>query len=75
MSSTTTNFDPQLAPCGQLYHGQHYVAEDAQGLITEEQFFACGCRITREEFHDGSVHRQVVTHSGRLLVDEEFRGE
>jgi hypothetical protein len=27
------------------------------------------------EFHDGSVHRKVRTHSVRILVDEEFRGE
>ena len=29
----------------------------------------------REEYHDGSVHRQVVDHHGKVLVDEELRGE
>jgi hypothetical protein len=75
MTSTSTPFEPQLAPCGQRYEGQRHLAEDAQGLITEEQAYACGCRVTREEFHDGSVHRQIVTHNGKLLLDEELRGE
>jgi hypothetical protein len=37
--------------------------------------YSCGCRSTREEFHDGSVHRMVVHHSGKVLADEEWRGE
>ena len=49
--------------------------EDLQGLVTEDVTFSCGCQSHREEFHDGSVHRQVVNHRGRVLVDEEFRGE
>jgi hypothetical protein len=27
------------------------------------------------EFHDGSVLRKVRTYAGRILLDEEFRGE
>jgi hypothetical protein len=51
------------------------VTEDLQGLITEELKFACGCTTAKEEFHDGSVHRLVVDHHGKVLVDEELRGE
>ena len=51
------------------------MTEDLQGLLTEELRFDCGCRTTREEFHDGSVHRMVVNHRHKVLVDEEFRGE
>jgi len=51
------------------------MTEDQQGLITEDLRFACGCRISKEEFHDGSVHRMVTNHHGRVLTDEEFRGE
>jgi hypothetical protein len=51
------------------------VSEDQLGLICEEQRFSCGCRSSREEFHDGSVHRMVVHHNGRVLADEEWRGE
>ena len=51
------------------------MTEDLQGLITEELRFACGCTTAKEEFHDGSVHRLVVDHHGKVLVDEELRGE
>ena len=45
------------------------------GLTTEEVSYECGCRSSREEFHDGSVHHMVVNHRGKVLVEEEFRGE
>jgi hypothetical protein len=51
------------------------MTEDLQGLITEDVTFSCGCQSHREEFHDGSVHKQIVDHRGRVLVDEEYRGE
>jgi hypothetical protein len=43
--------------------------------VTQDLRFSCGCQSYREEFHDGSVHHMVVNHHGRVLVDEEFRGE
>ena len=51
------------------------MTEDKQGLITEDLRFECGCLISREEYHDGSVHRMVVNHRHKVLVDEELRGE
>ena len=51
------------------------MTEDLQGLVTEEVSYTCGCRSTKEEFHDGSVHLLVVHHRGKVLVDEELRGE
>jgi len=55
--------------------GESFVTEDQQGLMTEDLQFGCGCRESKEEFHDGSVHRMVVDHHGRVLSDEEIRGE
>jgi hypothetical protein len=75
MTKTVSRVGAQVAPCGRLRDGERYVTEDRQGLVTEEVTFSCGCRVTREEFHDGSVHRMVVQHNGRVLVDEELRGE
>jgi hypothetical protein len=75
MSSTVTRFGPQLAPCGKRAEGEQLLTEDQQGLITRDQRFSCGCQTHHEEFHDGSVHNQVVDHRGRVLVDEELRGE
>ena len=55
--------------------GRGVLTEDQQGLVTRDVRFTCGCQTHREEFHDGSVHHQVVDHHGKVLVDEELRGE
>ena len=75
MTSTVSRFGARLAPCGTSRDGEAFVTEDHQGLMTEELQFSCGCRISKEEFHDGSVHRMVVNHHGKVLTDEELRGE
>ena len=75
MTSTISRFQARLAPCGRAHDGESFVTEDQHGLVTEEIRFSCGCRTAREEFHDGSVHRMVVDHHHRVLVDEELRGE
>jgi hypothetical protein len=75
VSATATTFEPRLAPCGHRHGGEQYVTEDHQGLVTEDLRYSCGCRTTREEFHDGSCHRMVVHHNGKVLADEELRGE
>jgi len=55
--------------------GARYRDEDDDGLRVEHVHYACGCQVSRDEFHDGSVTRRVVHHNGRVLVHEEFRGE
>ena len=55
--------------------GEQFVTEDLQGLVTADLRYDCGCQSHREEFHDGSVHHLIVNHHGKVLVDEEFRGE
>ena len=75
MTSTITTFEATLAPCGRHKDGTRSFTEDHAGLSTEEVSFSCGCRTSREEFHDGSVHHMVVNHHGKILVEEEFRGE
>ena len=52
-------------------------AEDC-GLRSTGRPFTQGRLVmtaTAREFHDGSVHHMVVDHRGKVLVDEEFRGE
>ena len=75
MSGAATAFEPTLAPCGHRHGGEKFLTEDHQGLFTEDVRYSCGCRSAREEFHDGSVHRMVVHHNGKVLADEELRGE
>jgi hypothetical protein len=75
VSGAAATFEPRLAPCGRTLGGEQYLTEDHEGLVTEDVRYSCGCRSTREEFHDGSCHRMVVHHNGRVLSDEELRGE
>jgi len=75
MSSTITRFDTTLAPCGKQVSGEQHVTEDADGLLTRDLRFDCGCHTHHEEFHDGSVHNQIVNHRGKVIADEELRGE
>ena len=75
MTAIITAFEATLAPCGHHKGGTRSVTEDQLGLVTEEVSYECGCRSAREEFHDGSVHHMVVNHRGKVLVEEEFRGE
>ncbi len=75
MTSTAKRFEARTAPCGRVQDGDELVTEDLQGLATRDLRFACGCQTHHEEFHDGSVHNQVVNHHGRVVLDEELRGE
>ena len=75
MTATVSRFEPRVAPCGHVSAGEQFVTEDLQGLVTEDLRYDCGCRSAKEEFHDGSVHQLTMHHNGKVLVDEEFRGE
>jgi hypothetical protein len=49
---------------------EHYQDQHEEGLVSDNWHYACGCRIVRHEYHDGSVGRKVVRHNGTVLVDE-----
>jgi hypothetical protein len=73
--ATTTSFTSEDAPCGRVVNGARYRDEDDDGLRVEHVHYACGCQVSSDVFHDGSVTRRVVHHNGRVLVHEELRGE
>jgi hypothetical protein len=75
VTATTSRFEATIAPCGKLQPGEQHVTEDHGGLITVEMLFTCGCRRSSEEFQDGSYHRMAVHHRGKVILDEELRGE
>ena len=70
MPATNTCFQSEKAPCGQTVDGEHYQEQDDEGLVTDNRYYACGCRSIRHEYHDGSVCRKVVRHDGKVLMDE-----
>lgn len=63
-------FSGLKAPCGRVGDGEAFRDADEQALVTEDLMFACGCRVTTHEYHDGSIGRRELHHSGRVLVDE-----
>ena len=70
VGATTIAFQAEKAPCGQVVDGQHFQDQDDDCLVSDEWFYACGCRVLQHEYHDGSVSRRVVRHDGKVLDDE-----
>jgi len=70
MSTTRTGFTREQAPCGQVVDGERCQDHDGELLLTDELFYACGCRSVRLEYHDGGVSTRVIRHDGTVLVDE-----
>jgi hypothetical protein len=70
MTGTRTHLAAELAPCGRLVEGDRSREGDADGLVIDSVTYACGCRRTHHEFHDGSVRVRTVRHDGKVLGDE-----
>jgi hypothetical protein len=62
MVGTRTQFSGEQAPCGRVVAGEHYREEDDQGLVIYDQYYDCGCRQIRHEYHDGSVRTTATRH-------------
>ncbi len=72
MAGTSAPFSKRRAPCDNVVDGEHVEYRDDQGLVTDEMLFACGCKTTRQEYHDGSVEHIVVRHDGRPVKHEDI---
>ncbi|GAA2883685.1 hypothetical protein GCM10010517_46960 [Streptosporangium fragile] len=70
MVGTRTRFTAEKAPCGSTVDGEYYRDDDEQGLIIRDEYFACGCRRVRHEYHDGSIQVSAVRHDGKATRDE-----
>jgi hypothetical protein len=66
-------FAAELAPCGAIVGGECYRDDDGEGLVVYDQYYTCGCRRTRHEYHDGTVTTTATRHGRRhgKLVSEE----
>jgi hypothetical protein len=70
MAATSTRFTGEQAPCGRTVDGEHFRDQDDDCLVSDELYYACGCRVIHHEYHDGTVSRRVVRHDGTILADE-----
>jgi hypothetical protein len=75
MVGIRTTFEAELAPCGRTVGGEGYRDDDEEGLVIYDQYYFCGCRRTRHEYHDGTVTTTATRHGrrrghGRLVSDE-----
>ncbi|GAA2361525.1 hypothetical protein [Nonomuraea africana] len=70
MTGTRTPFAPEIAPCGRQCGGERFVEDDGYGLLIRDQYFDCGCRRIRHEYHDGSIHLTAVRHDGKPVRDQ-----
>ena len=70
MGATTTLFRVNGPRAAAIVDGEHFQDQDEDCLVSDEWFYACGCRVIRHEYHDGTVSRRVVRHDGKVLADE-----
>jgi len=70
MVGARTHLAAEAAPCGRVVEGDRARDGDADGLVIESVTYACGCRRTHHEFHDGSMRIRIVRHDGKILADE-----
>ena len=69
MTITNTLLRGEKAPCGQIVDGERHRDQDEECTLSDDLRYACGCRVTRHEYHDGTFSRRVVRHDGKVLVD------
>jgi hypothetical protein len=67
---TKIRFTAEEAPCGKIVAGDHYQDEDGCGLVFRDEYYDCGCRRIRHEYHDGSAEVRVIRHDGKPCKPE-----
>jgi len=67
MVGTTAHFTREQAPCGRIVDGEHYRDDDQEGLVIRDEYYACGCRRIRHEYHDGSIQMTAIRHNGTVV--------
>ena len=70
MAGTRISFSDEQAPCGKTVGGDHYLDDDDDGLVIRDEYYACGCRRIRHEYHDGSIQVRAIRHDGKPVKDQ-----
>lgn len=75
MVGKRTMFAAETAPCGRTIGGECYRDDDGEGLVVYDQYYACGCRRSRHEYHDGTVTTTATRHGRRHRMLSEEHSE
>ena len=59
MAATSILFQSEKAPCGRIVEGEHFQDQDDEGLVTDNFYYACGCRL-----HPARVPRRQCREQG-----------
>ena len=70
MVGTKIHFMAEQAPCGKVVAGEHYMDRDDEGLVIRDEYYDCGCRRIRHEYHDGSTEARATRHDGKPVKGE-----
>jgi hypothetical protein len=70
MVGNRTRFTRQQAPCGKFVDGDHIEDRDDEGLVVYGEYYECGCRQIRHEYHDGSVATRAIRHDGHKVKEQ-----
>jgi hypothetical protein len=70
MVGNRTGFTGQQAPCGKIVNGAHIEDSDDQGLVVHGEYYECGCRQIRHEYHDGGVGTRSIRHDGHKVKEQ-----
>ena len=73
MVGTKIHFMAEQAPCGKIVPGDHYEDRDDYGLVIRDEYYDCGCRRIRHEYHDGTITTTATRHGrrhGKLISEE-----
>jgi hypothetical protein len=69
VAGTRISFTEEQAPCGKTVGGDHFLDDDDDGLVIRDEYYACGCRRIRHEYHDGSIQVRAIRHDGKPVKD------
>jgi hypothetical protein len=50
--------------------GDHYRDDDDEGLVIRDEYYDCGCRRIRHEYHDGSIQTTATRHDGSVVREQ-----
>ena len=70
MTSTSTAFTAERAPCGRVGDGRRHQESDDEGFRIDDWNYACGCRGIRHSSTTGQCGARRSATTARCCSDE-----